>query len=103
MGVLGMNLVGKDTTKIVIAEVVDKEDCYEIIRVYGNNEDFDVICTAPLRILARFCKKAVNHQLQTSFNDLPVYTCQISHNASVMSKGEAFNKILTATELWKKD
>lgn len=100
MGVLGTNLSMKDATKTVIAEVVDKEDCYEIIRVYGNNEDFDVICAAPLRMPAQFCKKAVNHQLNTYFNDLPVYMCKISHNMNVMSKEEAYQNILTTTNLW---
>ena len=102
MGVLGTNLTSKDTTKIVIAEVVDKEDTYEIIRVYGNDEDFDEICTAPLRIPAQFCKKAVNHHLRQPFNkEFPAYTCKISHNMLVMNQEEAYKRILTTTEKWK--
>lgn len=103
MGVLGTNFSSKNATKTVIAEVVDKKDCYEIIRVYGNNEDFDVVCTAPLKMPAHFGKKAVNHQLQTFYNDLPVYTCKISHNMLVMSKEEAFERILSTTKQWNKD
>lgn len=102
MGVLGTNLTSEDTTKIVVVKVIDAEDCYEIARVYGNNEDFDVICTAPLKMPAHFCKKAVNHYLQQPFNKkFSLYTCKISHNKSVMSMEEAFERILTATEQWK--
>lgn len=90
-----------DATKIVIAKVMEKEDCYEVIHVYGNNEDFDVMCNFPLRIPALYTKVGVDKFLERhNPRNLPVYSCTLSHDMNVMGKEEAFEKILDATELW---
>ncbi len=102
MGVLGKDFTwGKDETKIVVIEVTNKEDTHEIAHVYGENEDFNVLCSFPLNIPAQFSKEKVNYHLQTMSYDLPVYTCKISHNLDEMSKEEAFNRILNASEPWQ--
>ena len=100
MGVLGTNLGMSDTTKIVIAEVVDAKGYYEIAHVCGDNEDFVVLCIFPLYMPRKFNKESVNEYLKNYNSNFPVYTCKISHKNDVMSKGEAFNKILNATEPW---
>jgi len=103
MGLLGTNLNMNDQTKTVIAEVIDKEDCYEIIFVYGNNEDFDVAQAFLSNMPMQFSKEGIIFQLQKFkfYSDFPIYTCQISHNGNVMSREEAFEKILNATEPWE--
>lgn len=103
MGVLGTNLTRENITKIVIAELIDKKDIYEIIQVYGNNVDFDVVCTAPLNIPAHFCKNAVNYQLEKNYRNLPVYTCKISHKVDIMDKEEAYRMILTTKTKWEQN
>lgn len=100
MGALGTNLNIRDTTKIVIVQVVDNDDCYEIAHVYGNNEDFDVLCRFPLNMPMRYSREHVEEYLKKYGNHFPVYTCQISHKKDVMSKEDAFAKILNAVEPW---
>lgn len=101
-GVLGKEFAYGSAVKIVIIELLDMEECFEIAQVYGENEDFVVVCSFPLNMPARYGKKGVSNYLRT-FNDLPVYTCKISHNLDMMSKEEAFGKILNAAEPWEMD
>lgn len=103
MGVLGTNLNMRDATKIVIIEVVDNNDCYEIAHVYGDNEDFDVLCRFPLNMPMHFSNKAVNYHLQRISSGLPIYTCQISHKKDIMSMEEGIKRILGATKPWTRE
>ena len=98
MGALGTDLT--IATKIVVTKLKDKE-LYEIIYVYGNNEDFDCICLPFSCMPIRYKKETLCHYLQI-FNtkNLPVYTCEISHNINVMTREEGIDIILNTTELW---
>ena len=93
------NFTGKDITKIVIAKIIDKEDVYEIIHVYGNNEGFYYICLHFSQTPALFTKKIINQYLPRHKENLPpVYTCEITHTSSVMTREEAINRILNTTD-----
>ena len=101
-GVLGKKFAYGSAKKIVIIELLDREDCFEIAQVYGENEDFVVVCSYPLDLPACYGKKGVNNYLRV-FNNLPVYTCKISHKLDKMSREEAFGRILNAVEPWEVD
>ena len=61
MGALGTDLT--IATKIVVTKLKDKE-LYEIIYVYGNNEDFDCICLPFSCMPVRYKKETLCHYLQ---------------------------------------
>lgn len=103
MGVLGKDFEWKDVTKVVAIELLDKEDYFEVACVYGENEDFDVVCSFPLSIPSQIHREKINNYLRSYLRgrDLPVHTCKISHDTEKMSREEAFNMILNANEPWE--
>lgn len=91
-------------TKIVVVKVTSRgsKHCYNIAIVYGNNEDFIIVCMAPLNLPEWFSKQGVNNYLHEFYEDssLPICTCEISFNQQEMSKEESFARILSAEKRW---
>lgn len=105
LGVLGTDLTTEDVTKYVVAKIMGKEDEYEIICVMGDNEDFYPICTGLVpfaRIPASYRKEGVDRTLyRLNGKNLPVFTCEISHNEKIMTLEQAKQLFFSTMDAWE--
>lgn len=100
VGLLGTEQSVK--TKITVIKVRGSK-CYNIALVYGKNEDFVIVSVGGIGAPELFNKEGVDQYLE-NFNmyedSVPVCTCEISFNRQIMSREEAFNRILNAEKPW---
>ena len=105
LGALGTDLTIEDVTKYVVAKIMGKDDEYEIICVMGNNEDFYPMCTGLIpfaRITASYSKKGVDRTLyMLNVKNLPVFTCEISHDEKIMTLEQATQLFFSTTDTWE--
>lgn len=105
LGVLGTDLTTEDVTKYIVAKIMSEEDEYEIICVLGDNEDFYPICTGLMpfaRITASYRKEGVDRTIaMLNRKNLPVFTCEISHDEKIMTLEQATQLFFSTTDAWE--